>query len=369
MGFPNCDGEAQTTLPLCTSIGRDTSPWCCRRLWINGRLALSPLDGNMDLSSHLESTLPGAQPPFSSAHLPLRCTRGLVFSPVSEEQQQKEAAEALMVLRNSTQLAPSAAMPDFLPLTGTAPPLLAFPNFTPYPGDPGNMGASDPTQQQVLKAPGDKALPAERAGAGGQQGLGCVLPGLLHCSTLPQPRKNFRLVLTAPQGATTLMVSNIQVFKPGSSPREIPNYDAPHPAPSDSLGSIAQTLCEAQAADPGRIPETAASAPDPACTASALSSPQSLPLCAPPAEMPISPLPTQSPPVMVEVHTLPRLSLLTPSPNLITHQPLPDTVLAPRFKCQQGPASQGSGSGSKGQVAEESSRSRAPGTWGLAGTV
>ncbi|CAM5176339.1 unnamed protein product [Eretmochelys imbricata] len=85
--------------------------------------------------------------------------------------------------------------------------------------------------------------------------------------------------------------------------------------------------------------------------------------------MPISPLPTQIPPVMVEVHTVPRLSLLTPSPYLVTHQPLPDTVLAPRHKIQQGPASQGSGSGSKGQVAEESSRSRAPGTRGLAGEL
>ncbi|KAH1179591.1 hypothetical protein KIL84_005641 [Mauremys mutica] len=216
-----------------------------------GRLALSPLDGNMDLSSHLESTLPGAQPPFSAAHLPLRCTRGLVFSPVSEEQLQKEAAEALMVLRNSPQLAPSAAMPDFLPLTGTAPPIPAFPAFTPPPGDPGNMGASDPTQQQALKAPGDKALPAELAGAGGQQGSGRVRPGLLRCRTLPQSRKNFRLVSTAPQGVATLMVSNIQVFKPGSSPPGIPNQDAPHPAPSDSLGSTAQALCMAQAADPG----------------------------------------------------------------------------------------------------------------------
>ncbi|XP_065430517.1 uncharacterized protein LOC135976819 [Chrysemys picta bellii] len=319
----------------------------------------------MDLSSHLESTLPGAQLPFSSAHLPLRCTRGLVFSPVSEEQLQKEAAEALMVLRNSPHLAPSAAMPDFLPLAGAAPPLLAFPAFTPPPGDPSNTGASDPSQQQALKAPGDKA------GAGGQQGSGHVLPPLLRCSTLPQPRKNFRLVSTVPpwgpQAATTLMVSNIQVFKPSSSPREIPN--PPHPAPSDSLGSTPQTLCMAQAADPGGIPETAASAPDPARAASALSSPRSLPSCAPPAEMPISPLPTQSPPVMVEVHTLPRLSLLTPSPYLITHQSLPDTGLAPKFKSQQGPASQGSGSGSKGQVAEESSRSRAPGTWSLAGTV
>ncbi|CAM5176726.1 unnamed protein product [Eretmochelys imbricata] len=116
-------------------------------------------------------------------------------------------------------------------------------------------------------------------------------------------------------------------------------------------------------------PKTAASAPDPARAASALSSPHPLPLCAPPAEMPISPLPTQIPPVMVEVHTVPRLSLLTPSPYLVTHQPLPDTVLAPRHKIQQGPASQGSGSGSKGQVAEESSRSRAPGTRGLAGSL
>ncbi|TFJ96397.1 hypothetical protein DR999_PMT21807 [Platysternon megacephalum] len=278
-----------------------------------------------------------------------------------------------MVLRNSPQLAPSAAMPDFLPLTGTAPPLLAFPAFTPPPGDPGNMGASDPTQQQALKAPGDKALPAELPGAGGQQGSGRVLPPLLRCSTLPQPRKNFRLVSTAPpwgpQAATTLMVSSIQVFKPSSSPRGIPNHDAPHPAPSDSLGSTPQTHCMAQAADPGGIPETAASAPDPARSASALSSPRSLPSCTPPAEMPISPLPTQSPPVMVEEHTLPRLSVLTPSPYLITHQPLPDTALAPRHRSQQGPASQGSGSGSKGQVAEESSRSRASGTWSLAGTV
>ncbi|CAM4625612.1 unnamed protein product [Lepidochelys kempii] len=229
------------------------------------------------------------------------------------------------------------------------------------------MGASDPTEQQALKARGDKALPAELAGPGGQQGSGRVIPPLLRCSTLPQPRKNFRLVSTAPpwgpQAATTLMVSNIQVFKPSSSPREIPNHDA---APSDSMGSSPQTLCMAQAADPSGIPETAASAPDPARAASALSSPHPLPLCAPPAEMPISPLPTQIPPVMVEVHTVPRLSLLTPSPYLVTHQPLPDTVLAPRHKIQQGPASQGSGSGSKGQVAEESSRSRAPGTRGLA---
>ncbi|XP_039368454.1 doublesex- and mab-3-related transcription factor C2 isoform X2 [Mauremys reevesii] len=378
---PGCDGGKVTHAPggLVAVPGRlfqqaPSPPWfppaASASTELLGRLALSPLDGNMDLSSHLESTLPGAQPPFSAAHLPLRCTRGLVFSPVSEEQLQKEAAEALMVLRNSPQLAPSAAMPDFLPLTGTAPPMPAFPAFTPPPGDPGNMGASDPTQQQALKAPGDKALPAELAGAGGQQGSGRVLPGLLRCRTLPQSRKNFRLVSTAPpwgpQAATTLMVSNIQVFKPGSSPRGVPNQDAPHPAPSDSLGSTAQTLCMAQAADPGGIPETAASAPDPARAASALSSPRSLPLCAPPTEMPISPLPTQSPPVMVEVHTLPSLSLLTPSPCLITHQPLPDTVLAPGFKAQQGPASQGSGRGSKGQVAEESSRSRAPGTWGLA---
>ncbi|XP_025045292.2 doublesex- and mab-3-related transcription factor C2, partial [Pelodiscus sinensis] len=79
-----------------------------------GRLVLSPLDGNLDLRGHLESMPPGAQPPPSSAPLPRGCARGLLFSPVSEEQLQKEAAEALMVLRNSPQLAPPAAVPLLL---------------------------------------------------------------------------------------------------------------------------------------------------------------------------------------------------------------------------------------------------------------
>ncbi|XP_025051213.1 vegetative cell wall protein gp1-like [Alligator sinensis] len=278
-----------------------------------GRLLLGPRDRNAGSSALREPMPLGTQVPSALAPLPLWPPQGLVFSPISEEQLQKEAAEALMVLRNTPKPAPAAAMPTFLPPCPTWPP---FPGFPAPPCDASLLMASDPTQTQVLTGSSDRAAPA---------GLTPLRAALHRHTRTPAPQyRGSHLVSPGPPWRPPV-VSNAQGSRAssGRAPRSSLRYPPDPP-------SAAHMLLPAHAT---------------------LGSPYPLlPLC---PEMPFSPLPLPSTPIMMEVHVLPMLS---PVPYGTAQLPPTDPAPPP------GPTSQ---QGSSNPAPGESS-SKAPGSPGAA---
>uniref|UniRef100_A0A7M4EZK4 DM domain-containing protein n=1 Tax=Crocodylus porosus TaxID=8502 RepID=A0A7M4EZK4_CROPO len=297
---------------------------CC------SRLVLGPRDRNVGSSTLREPMPLGTQVqsaqihpahsqmlmPSALAPLPLWSPQGLVFSPISEEQLQKEAAEALMVLRNAPKPAPAAAMPTFLPPCPTWPP---FPSFPAPPCDASLLMASDSTQMRVLMGSGDRAAPA---------GLTPLRAALHRHARAPAPEHRGSHLVSPGSPWRPPVVSSAQGSRASSS-------RAPHSSlryPPDPP-SVAHMLLPAHAT---------------------LGSPYPLlPLC---PEMPFSSLPLPSTPIMMEVHVLPMLS---PEPYGKAQPPPADPVPPAGPMLQQG---------SSNLVPGESS-SKAPGSPGAAGTM
>ncbi|XP_059573792.1 doublesex- and mab-3-related transcription factor C2 isoform X2 [Alligator mississippiensis] len=318
---PGCEGSEMACAPpgllavpgqvFPPPLGPIWYPAACSDL--PGRLVLGPRDRNAGSSALREPMPLGTQVPSALAPLPLWPPQGLVFSPISEEQLQKEAAEALMVLRNTPKPAPAAAMPTFLPPCPTWPP---FPGFPAPPCDASLLMASDPTQAQVLTGSRDRAAPA---------GLTPLRAALHRHTRTPAPQyRGSRLVSPGPPWCPPL-VSNTQGSRAssGRAPRSSLRYPPDPP-------SAAHMLLPARAT---------------------LGSPYPLlPLC---PEVPFSPLPLPSTPIMMEVHVLPMLS---PAPYGTAQLPPTDPAPPP------GPTSQ---QGSSNPAPGESS-SKAPGSPGAA---
>uniref|UniRef100_A0ABM5ERZ1 Doublesex- and mab-3-related transcription factor C2 n=1 Tax=Pogona vitticeps TaxID=103695 RepID=A0ABM5ERZ1_9SAUR len=319
------------------------------------RVALNPLSGNMDLNKRPKAAPLGGQPT-SSAHVSVWPTRGFIVSPLSEQQLQKEAAEALMVLRNASQPGSLLATSGVLSPASSAPALMASAAFS-HPSEAAHRpGMSPPPQQHpsyfmpsygmhAVKASRDLALkgsyvPPEPVGVSGEPGL--LLP-LLHGSSLPQQYKNVRLFSVtpsrSPQIATSVMVSSIQTVRPscrGSSGVSHHHFGPGLAAYQTSSGSMPKNLCMPQTIDAGWISETNVEVLAP--PGSSYASPQLLPFCAPPMDVTVRHVPVQKvipcSPVGMELHMLPRLSLLNPSPYLIAQQAFPDPVFLAGHKSQ-----------------------------------
>ncbi|XP_060114019.1 doublesex- and mab-3-related transcription factor C2 [Heteronotia binoei] len=350
---------------------------------LTSRLALNPLSGNMDLSRRSKTASLGGQPT-SSAHVSVWPTRGFIFSPLSEQQLQKEAAEALMVLRNSPQTGPVLATSGLLPPVSSAPALMASPAFShpleaahgfavpgPFPQHPQyfmppyGLHAVKPSKDIALKG---TQMPPESLPVHGEQVPGPLFLPLLHSSPLPQQYKNVRLFSIAPprgpQLATSLMVSGIQAVKPSlggassiSHHHFPPGFAAYHPAP----GSTPKALCVPQAIEEGWISEASVNVSTAASRAH--SGPHLLPFCVPPMDISLAPVALPGSiscaPLGMEVHRVPRLSLLNPTPYRLAHQSFPDTVFPLRQKSPQiqQQLSQGQPCSSQGHSGEETTNS------------
>ncbi|XP_053123854.1 doublesex- and mab-3-related transcription factor C2 [Hemicordylus capensis] len=355
------------------------------------RLALNPLNSNMDVSRRPKVVPLGGQPT-SSAHVSVWPTRGFIFSPLSEQQLQKEAAEALMVLRNAPQSGPILATSGLLPPASSAPALMTSSTFSRSSEVVHSLGVSSPFQQHpsyfmppygihAVKASRDLTLkgtqmpPEPVSAAHGEQVPGPLFLPLLHGSTLPQQYKNVRLFSIAPsrgpQVATSLMVSSIQTIKPSlGGPASISHHHHHHHHFAPNLAayhtpasSASKTICMPQAIDARWSSEVNAEIPAP--PSSTHGSPQLLPFCVPPMDVSVTPMPvpTSTPctPTGMEMHMFPRLSLLNPTPSLLNPtpyilapQPFPDTFPSgQKSQCHQ-QESQGGTCSSKGQAGEES---------------
>lgn len=322
--------------------------------------------------------------PTSSGHVSVWPPRGFIFSPLSEQQLQKEAAEALMVLRNTPQSGPILATSGLLPPTSSAPALMASPSlphsseavYNPRAPSPFTQHPSyfmPPYSIHAVKSCRDLALtgtqmpPEPVSAAHGEQVPGPLFLPLIHGSALPQQYKNVRLFSIAPsrgpQVATSLMVSSIQAIKPSlgrassiSHHHFAPSLAAYHTASS----SRPKTTLNPQAIDGGWISETNTEVTGP--LSSTHGSPQLLPFCVPPVDVAVTPMPLQTgfpyTPVGKEMYMLPRLSLLNPTPYIIAQQSLPD--LSPpvqkSLQCDQ-QDSQGGRHSSRGQTGEENDSS------------
>ncbi|XP_042296660.1 platelet-activating factor acetylhydrolase IB subunit alpha1 isoform X2 [Sceloporus undulatus] len=326
------------------------------------RMALNPLSGNLDLSRRPKAPPLGGQPA-SSTHVSIWPSRGLLFSPLSEQQLQEEAAEALMVLRKAPRSGP------LLPPASSAPAPFSQPS-----GAAQSPGVPSPLQQHLpsfmppygmhpVKASLDIALkgPPEPAGAHHKQGPGPLVLPLLHGGAFPHCL--FSVAPTGgPQLATSLLVSSIQAVSP--SPGGVSSVSQHHFAPGlaaypGSSGSMPQTICVPQMIDTGWHSEVLAPpGPIPG-------SPQLLPFCIPHMDAAVTvPLQTTLPrsPLEMELHMLPRLSLLNPSPYLVAHpQAFPESVFLPGQKVPQPPLSHEGRSSRKGQEGE--THGSAKGLW------
>ncbi|XP_061453325.1 uncharacterized protein LOC133370690 [Rhineura floridana] len=346
---------------------------------LSSRLALNPLSGNMDLSRRPKVAPLGGQPT-SSAHVSVWPTRGFIFSPLSEQQLQKEAAEALMVLRNTPQSGPILATSGLLPPASSAPALMASPTFSRPSATVHNPGVPSIFQHHPsyfmppygihpVKASKDIALkgtqvPPESVSTHGEQAPGALFLPLLHGSALPQQYKNVHLFSIAPspapQVSTSLMVSSIQAVKPSlggtssiSHHHFAPNVAAYH----TSSGSMPQTIRMPQTIESGWISETNVEVL--ASPSSTHGGPPLLPFCVPPMDVSITPMPLQTgipcTSFEMELHMLPRLSLLNPTPYIIAQQGFPEPMFPPGHKsqvCHQQHSQEGNHP-AKGQEAEE----------------
>lgn len=289
--------------------------------------------------------------PTSSGHVSVWPTKGFIFSPLSEQQLQKEAAEALMVLKNTPQSGPILATPGLLPTASSAPALMASPSFPHSSEAVYNPRVSSPFKQpppyfmppysiHAVKSCRDLALtgtqmpPEPVSDAYREQVSGPLFLPLLHGGALPQQYKNVRLFSIAPpqgpQVATSLMVSSIQAIRPSlggassiSHHNFAPNLTAYH-TPSCSKP---KTIHMPEAIDAGWISETNSEVS--ASLGYSHGSPQLLPFCIPPMDVAVTPMPLQTgvpyTPIGKEMYMFPRLSLLNPTPYILAQQSFPDT--------------------------------------------
>ncbi|KAJ7304019.1 hypothetical protein JRQ81_011538 [Phrynocephalus forsythii] len=350
------------------------------------RMALNPLSGNMDLNKRPKAAPLGGQAT-SSAHVSVWPTRGFIVSPLSEQQLQKEAAEALMVLRNASQSGSLLATSGLLNPGSSAPALMASSAFS-HPSQaahpPGMM--PPPSLQHpsyfmpsygthAIKASRDLAfkgshVPPEAVGVGGESGL--LLP-FLHSSSLPHHQyKNLRLFSVtpsqSPQVATSLMVSRIQTVRP--SCRASSSVGHHHFGPSlaayqSSSGSTQRNVCMPPTLDAGWVSETNVEVLAP--PSSSQGGPPLLPFCVPPMDVAVQ-KGTPCSPAGMEMHMLPRWSLLNPSPYLIAQPAFPDPGSLPGQKpqpCHQQPSPDGRSSSKEqggGEEEEQESNPNRPGS-------
>ncbi|XP_034293870.1 doublesex- and mab-3-related transcription factor C2 isoform X2 [Pantherophis guttatus] len=333
-------------------------PWCLPPPTdLSSRMALNPISGNMDLSRRSKAPSLGGQPN-SSAHLSVWPTRGFFFSPLSEQQLQKEAAEALMVLRNAPQSSPMLSPSGLLPPANTISALMGPPSFShpieaipnpalPSPFQPHPSYFLPPYVPQGIKASRDIALkrahvPPESVNAHPEQVPGPFFFPLFHGSPHPQQYKNVRLFSVAPsrgaQVATSLMVSSIQPVKPslGTASGYSHHY---HFAPNlrtyhSTSGSMQKTVCLPQSMEAGWISETSVEVLAP--SSSAPGHPPLMPFCVSPMDVSVT-VPFQAgSPVGMDLHMLPpSLSLLNPGPCLLAQPSFPDPLLLPGQLSQQ----------------------------------
>ncbi|XP_077196963.1 doublesex- and mab-3-related transcription factor C2 isoform X2 [Paroedura picta] len=344
---------------------------------LTSRLALNPLSGNMDLTRR-PKTMPLGGQPTSSAHVSVWPTRGFIFSPLSEQQLQKEAAEALMVLRNSPQTGPVLATSGLLPPVSSAPALMASPAF-PHPSEAAHRFAvPSPFQQHpqyfmppygfhAMKPSRDIALkgsqmPPDPLAVPGEQVPGPLFLPLLHSSPLPQQYKNVRLFSISPSRgpplATSLMVKPSLGGTSHIGHHHFPTSLAPYPT---TPSSTPKTICVPQAVEEGWISEANV---DISTAASSMhASPHLLPFCVPPMDISLAPVALPGgiscAPLGMEVHRVPRLSLLHPTPYRLAQQSFPDAVIPLRQKSPQSQQqqSQGQRCSSQGHAVEETASS------------
>ncbi|KAG8143467.1 hypothetical protein E2320_000697, partial [Naja naja] len=305
------------------------------------RMALNPISGNMDLSRRSKA------PPVG----------GFFFSPHAEQQLQKEAAEALMVLRNAPQASPMLAPSGLLPPANTISALMGPASFShpleaiPSPAIPGPFQPHPsyflpPYVPQGVKASRDIAskrahVPPESVSAHPEQVPGPFFFPLFHGSPHPQQYKNIRLFSVTPsrgaQVATSLMVSSIQPVKPSLGAAS--SYSHYHFAPNlrtyhSTLGSMQKTVCLPQSMETGWISETSVEVLAP--SSAAPGNPPLTPFCVSPMDVSVTtPFPAGSP-VGMDLHMLPpSLSLLNPGPCLLAQPSSPDPVLLPGQMSQQ----------------------------------
>ncbi|XP_062995813.1 doublesex- and mab-3-related transcription factor C2 [Elgaria multicarinata webbii] len=372
------------------------SSWCLPApADLPSRMALNPLNGNMDLNRRPKVPPLGGQPT-SSPHISVWPTRGFIFSPLSEQQLQKEAAEALMVLRNAPQSSPILATSGLLPSASSAPALMASSAFSHPSEAVHNRGGSSPFQQHpscfmppcgmhAVKASRDVSLkgnhmPPEPVSAHGEQVPGSLFLPSLHGSALPQQYKNVHLFSVAPsrgpQVATSVMVSSIQAVKPSfgaASSVSHHNFAPSLAACHTSSGSVSKTICMPPTIDAGWISQTNVEVLAP--PSSTHSSPQLLPFCVPPMDVSVTmPLQTGIPctPIGMELHMLPRLSLLNPTPYIIAQQAFPDPMFLPGQKsqqCQQQQSQEGRCSTKVREEEEQESCPKVPGSKAAKGST
>ncbi|XP_026571174.1 proline-rich protein 36-like [Pseudonaja textilis] len=361
-------------------------PWCLPPPTdLSSRMALNPISGNMDLSRRSKAPPVGGQPN-SSAHVSVWPARGFFFSPLSEQQLQKEAAEALMVLRNAPQASPMLAPSGLLPPANTISALMAPPSFShpleaipnpaiPSPFQPHPSYFLPPYVPQDVRASRDIAMKRahvhpESANAHPEQVPGPFFVPLFHGSPHPQQYKNIRLFSVAPsrgaQVATSLMVSSIQPVKPSLGAAS--SYSHYHFAPNlrtfhSTSGSMQKTVCLPQSMETGWISKTSVEVLAPSSTAPG--NPPLMPFCVSPMDVSVT-MPFQAgSPVGVDLHMLPpSLSLLNPGPCLLAQPSFPDPVLLPGQMSPQGQPQQfqeGRGSSKKPKEEERGKSHKVPG--------
>ncbi|XP_070621050.1 uncharacterized protein [Erythrolamprus reginae] len=331
-------------------------PWCLPPPTdLSSRMALNPINGNMDLNRRSKAPPLGGQPT-SSAHLSVWPTRGFFFSPLPEQQLQKEAAEALMVLRNAPQSSPMLSSPGFLPPANTLSAFMGPPSFShpieaipnpaiPSPFQPHPSYFLPPYVPQGIKASRDMALkrahvPPESVSAHPEQVPGPFFFPLFHGSPHPQQYKNVRLFSVAPsrgaQVATSLMVSSIQPVKPNLGAAS--SYSHYHFAPNlrtyhSTSGSVQKTVCLPQSMETSWISETSVEVFAPSSSAPA--HPPLMPFCVSPMDVSVN-MPFQAgSSAGMDLHMLPpSMSLLNPGPCLLAQPSFPDPNLLPGQQCQ-----------------------------------
>ncbi|XP_039208059.1 doublesex- and mab-3-related transcription factor C2 [Crotalus tigris] len=363
------------------------APWCLPPpADLSSRMALNPISGNMDLSRRSKAPPLGSQPN-PSAHLSVWPTRGFFFSPLSEQQLQKEAAEALMVLRNAPQSSPMLSPSGLLPSANSVSALMGPPSFShpveaipspaiPSPFQPHPSYFMPPYVPQAVKAARDIALKRaqgapEPVSAHAEQVSGPFFFPLFHGSPIPQQYKNVRLFSVAPsrgaQVATSLMVSSIQPVKPNLGGAS--SYSHYHFAPNlrtyhSASGSVQKTVCLPQSMEAGWISETSVEVLAPA--GSAPGNPPLLPFCVSPLDVSVA-MPFQAgSPVGMDLHMLPpTLSLLNPGPCLLAQPSFPDPMLFPGQmspQCQPPPFQEGRCSSRSPKEDEQGESLKAPGS-------
>ncbi|XP_067317321.1 doublesex- and mab-3-related transcription factor C2-like [Anolis sagrei] len=238
--------------------------------------ALNPQSGPPELSRHPKAPPLGSQPLSSSSsssapRLSVWPGRGLLFAPLSEQQLQEEAAEALMVLRKGP--APGSPCRTPAPL-GTAP----FPR--PLPLQKPHSCFLSPEGVPVTRAPqGHSALKRPLGPIGVLRGH-CPGPLCLPFSAFPQQDKNLCLLSFAPTGppslSTPFLVSSVQAV--GLSPGGPSSTGQPPFGPqSCPLPMPKAVRMLPQAVEAGWLPEGKVGV---------------LPLCLPPLEVAVAlPLP------------------------------------------------------------------------------